>query len=219
MTIRRLARWAGFAVLATAAVRPISSHAFASASSEATLTRSPFTQQQTLDSDIRLRGMGFLTLPIDDNSNRLGVFKYGGLFAGLPADYRGQRKAELSFWHEAGAAKDKTTGMDLFDATENAWGGVGAYQFGAGASGDGAVAGGFQALTAKQDIPSTGADNEPSLTSGQLGYGHRFGPWIVGLGYRFTTSEPFDQTSTPAFVESAWNSAAPRDNARRPLIC
>jgi hypothetical protein len=176
--------------------------AYGDASDEGGLGRSPFFSQQTLDSDIRLRGMGFLTLPVQDDSNTIGVFKYGDLSSCLALDYRGQRKAELGYWFESGEAKDKGPGGGkLFDSDGGALTGMGAFHFDTNGIGDGAVAFGFQAESDKQDFPGSSIDNKPDLGTFYIGYGHHVGNWILGIGGRSVDTTLFKFGSVKAEME------------------
>lgn len=73
----------------------------------------PAETQQTLDSDIRLRGMGFLNLPIEDESNLIGAYKLGGFAAGIPLDY-GRGKIELGSYFDWATIDDNSRQVDNF---------------------------------------------------------------------------------------------------------
>src|SRR5262249_49318633 len=124
----------GLAAVVATVVNFQSAWAYSQAEDLVFTERTPFVTQQTLDSHIRLQGMGGLTLPVSDESNKVGVFKYGQAPAGLPLDYP-QSKAEVSLYVEGGTVKDKSaegdayTG-DIFDAGQSALQGMVALRHG-----------------------------------------------------------------------------------------
>lgn len=142
--------------------------------------RSPSITQQSIDSDYRLRAMGHLNLPVADESNTLGVFKYGGAAAGLPLDYP-QSKLELSLYGEGGTLKDEGTEDDaftgdLFDSSEGAFGAMTSLRIGS----NGAFAASLNNDVYEAEFPD-GTTNEPGGNAFFAGYGQRLGNLLLGI--------------------------------------
>jgi len=167
------------------------------------LSRSPVATQQSLDSDIRLRGMGGLNLAVKDESNELGVFKYGGSPAGLPADYT-RGKAELGFYLEQGTVEDESAIAnplkgDVYDSDVTAFQGMVAYPFETGDWGRGAGVVSFVTDDGEADYTSGGAlnyfgattaKNKPGLNTFDIGYGHSFNNFIAGISINVLGLDP-----------------------------
>ncbi len=77
----------------------------------------PSGTQQTVDSDVRLRGMGFLDLPVEDESNTVGIYKFGGFAAGIPLDYK-LGKVELGYYADWGKVDDNSRQVDFYTGSK-----------------------------------------------------------------------------------------------------
>jgi len=184
------------------------------AEEEIFLSRSPSFTQQTLDSDIRLRSMGHLTIPIDDESNLTGIFKYGQHASGLPLDYE-QGKVEVSYYYESGLLKDLDTkdssflgskfeskqgvltGMEVFVSTQP----NGKAAFGVGYARDDNDAVYSSGLEDAQGIISL--ENNPGLSGLSMHFGQQIGKTIFGVSYRFQETDLVDRVSiatAPSFL-------------------
>src|SRR5258706_6153364 len=186
----------------------IQSVVFADAHQDIFLSRTPSLTQQSLDSNIRIQSMGGLNLPIEDESNSIGIFKYIGSPAGLATDYK-SGKAELSYTYEGGTFKDKGTIGTPFegtvsDAKQNILGemAVGHHEFGEGNDASFALHGAqdLDKETFKRSyLDSIGDDSltdKPKLSNFFAGYGHHYQNWIMGVSYLSSDIKSRDITET-----------------------
>ncbi|OVE78146.1 hypothetical protein BVX98_01215 [bacterium F11] len=170
----------------------------------------------SLDSDIRLRSMGGLNVAVEDESNKIGIFKTLGSPAGLPLDYE-TPKAELSIFFEKGSLDDNTTHDDSFtgetyETQQTQFDGMGVVPFETPQAGKGAFAVAFSATPGEKDysqewLDSTIADSyedEPKQRAFFAGYGHQWGKFLGGISY--TTADE-DEEDIEFFVGSTQNRA------------
>ena len=190
-----LKKYLGVMALACATTSTLVAQSYNFIGSEIYITRSPFVTQQSIDSDIRLRSMGRLNLPIQDESNDIGLFKYAGSPAGLPLDYT-NGKFEFTYFHEGGERSDNSTFDTPFqgkvvDIKERGIGGMTAFHKEFETAGEGAFvfSYSYDDVTGEytQDyenfIGALSIEDEPSNEIFFTGYGHRLNNFIFGLGY------------------------------------
>lgn len=166
---------------------------YAGAFGEIFFKRSPSFSQQTFDSDIRLRSMAGLSLPIEDEANTVGLFKYIGSSAGLPLDYQ-DGKLEAQYAFESGTLQDTSRTAenyvgDINDDIQSVFSGLLAYNRDVCEScEDTFIVYGSQD---RDDADYTrnylnaqaydGQTNSPRYGTVAAGYGHRQGNFLAGI--------------------------------------